>query len=332
VVNVFNDTAKREEMPGVAAVINNHKVTVRELAEECVARHGTEVLEGTISRRLLEQALKQRNITVSQQDVDAEVARAALAMGQKTADGMPNVEKWLELVTKEQGLPLDAYMRDSVWPSVALKKLAGEVKITNEDLQKGFEANYGTRVRCRAIVLANQRKAQEVWEKARGLTAEDFGKLAAEYSVEASSKALQGKVPPIQRHGGQPLLEKEAFSLKPGELSSIIQAGDKYVILFCEDYTKPTNVNFAEVKQDIYSDIFEKKQRIAMAEEFNRLRESAQIDNFLAGTTQSPNKKASHTAEVPSRAAAGLGGTRKPANRNTAATAQGTRRTAAERK
>ena len=125
----------------------------------------TEVLEGTISRRLLEQALKQRNTTVSQQDVDAEVACAALAMGQKTADGMPDVEKWLELVTKEQGLPLDAYMRDSVWPSVALKKLAGEVKITNEDLQKGFEANYGTRVRCRAIVLANQRKAQEVWEK-----------------------------------------------------------------------------------------------------------------------------------------------------------------------
>ena len=253
-------------------------------------RHGTEVLEGTISRLLLEQALKQRNTTVKLQDVDAEVC-AALAMGQKTADGMPDVEKWLELVTKEQGLPLDAYMRDSVWPSVALKKLAGEVKITNEDLQKGFEANYGTQVRCCFIVLANQRKAQEVWGKARGLTAEDFGKLAAEYSVEASSKALQGKVPPIQRHGAQPLLEKEAFSLKPGELSSIIQAGDKYVILFCEDYTKPTNVSFTEVKQDIYSDIFEKKHGIAMAEEFNRLRESAQIDNFLAGTTVAKQRR-----------------------------------------
>ena len=36
VVNVYNDAAKREEMPGVAALINNHKVTVRELAEECV--------------------------------------------------------------------------------------------------------------------------------------------------------------------------------------------------------------------------------------------------------------------------------------------------------
>jgi len=333
VVNVYNDAVKREQMPGVAAVINDHKVTVRELAEECVERHGVEVLEGTISRRLLEQALKQRNATVSQVEIDNEVARAAMAMGQKTADGKPDVQKWLEIVTKEQGLPLDVYLRDSVWPSVALKKLAGEVKITNEDLQKGYEANYGKRVRCRAIVLANQRRAQEVWEKAREqLTPEYFGKLAEEYSVEPSSKALQGKVPPIQRHGGQPLLEKEAFSLKPGELSSIVQVGDKYVILFCESYTEPTTVSFAEVKQDIYNDIFEKKQRVAMADEFNRLKELAQIDNFLAGTTQSPNKKASHTTAAPSGAAAGMGDAQSSASRKGAHMAEGRRQTAGVRK
>jgi parvulin-like peptidyl-prolyl isomerase len=297
VVNVYNDPTKRAQMPGVAATINGHKITIRELAEECLARHGTEVLEGTISRRLLEQALKQRKLTVSQGDLDAEIARAALAMGQKTPEGKPDVAKWLAIIRDEQGLSLDVYQRDSVWPSVALKKLTGEVKVGNEDLQKGYEANYGMRVRCRAIVLNNQRHAQEVWEKARAnLTPEYFGQLAAEYSVEASSKALQGKVPPIQRHGGQPLLEKEAFTLKPGELSSIVQVGDKYVILFCEGHTEPTQVGFNEVKQDIYNDIYEKKQRIAMADVFNQLKDSAQIDNFLAGTTQSPNKKAGHAA------------------------------------
>ena len=147
-------------------------------------------------------------------------------------------------------------------------------------------------------------KAQEAWEKARAeLSVETFGRLAEEYSVEASSKALQGKVPPIQRHGGQPLLEKEAFSLQPGEMSSIVQVGDKFVILFCEGYTDPTNVSFAEVKQDIYNDIHEKKQRIAMADVFNQLKESAQVDNFLAGTVQSPTKKASHNTAATAREA-----------------------------
>jgi hypothetical protein len=299
VVNVFNDRAKSAQMPGVAATINGRKITLHELAEECLARHGVEVLEGTISRRLLEQELARKKLTVTQADLDAEIARAALAMGFKTADGKPDVSKWLANVSQEQGLSLEVYRRDSVWPSVALKQLAGEVKITKDDLQKGYEANYGTRVRCRAIVLANQRKAQEVWEQARGnLSLEFFGQLAEEYSIEPSSKALQGKVPPIQRHGGQPLLEKEAFSLKPGELSSIVQVGDKYVILFCEGFTKPTAVSFDEVRQDIANDIKEKKQRIAMAEVFNQLKDSATIDNFLAGTTQSPNKKASHTTPV----------------------------------
>jgi len=34
-------------------------------------------------------------------------------------------------------------------------------------LERGYEANYGPKVRCRAIVLNNQRRAQEVWDKAR---------------------------------------------------------------------------------------------------------------------------------------------------------------------
>ena len=145
IVNVYNDPQLSRQMPGVAATIYDRKITMRELGEECIERHGIEVLEGAISRRLLEQALKQRNQTVTQDDIDSEIARAALAMGQKTADGRPDTQAWIEMVTKEQGLPYEIYFRDSVWPSVALKILAGDVPITEEDLQKGFEANYGKR-------------------------------------------------------------------------------------------------------------------------------------------------------------------------------------------
>jgi parvulin-like peptidyl-prolyl isomerase len=309
IVNVYNDPQLSRQMPGVAATIYDRRITMRELGEECISRHGVEVLEGAISRRLLEQSLKQRNITVTQQDIDDEIARAALAMGQKTNDGQPDIQAWTEMVTKEHGVPYEVYLRDSVWPSVALKKLAGDVVITEEDLQKGFEANYGKRARCRAIVMTNQRKAQEVWELARqNPTVDHFGKLAEEYSVEPSSKALQGKVPPIQRYGGQPLVEKEVFSLKPGELSSIVQLGDKYLIFFCEGFTKPTQVSFDEVRDDIFNDIHEKKQRLAMAEQFSRLKEASQIDNFLAGKTQSPAKPASHSEAPRTGSAAGKAG------------------------
>ena len=139
---------------------------------------------------------------------------------------------------------------------------------------------------------------------ARTPNVETFGNLAEEYSVEASSKALQGKVPPIQRHGGQPLLEKEAFSLQARRNVEHCAVGRQVRDLLLRGSTPSRrSVSFNEVKQDIYNDIHEKKQRIAMAEVFNQLKESAQIDNFLAGNTQSPNKRASHSAAAPPSAA-----------------------------
>jgi parvulin-like peptidyl-prolyl isomerase len=179
-----------------------------------------------------------------------------------------------------------------VWPSAALKKLTGSsIQVTNEDVQKGFEANYSERVRCRAIVLSNMRKAQEVWAKAReNPSAEYFGDLAAEYSIEPSSKSLRGEVPPIRKFGGQPQLEEVAFGLNPGELSGIIQLGNQFVILKCEGRTEPVAVKLEEVRDILYQDIFEKKLRLAMGQKFDDIRSKARIDNFLAGTSQAPDR------------------------------------------
>ena len=97
-------------------------------------------------------------------------------------------------------------------------------------------------------------------------------------------------MPPIRRYGGQPQLEDVAFELQPGELSGIIQLGDKFVILKCEGRTEPVEVNPQEVREILHQDIFEKKLRMAMSEKFEEIRAKARIDNFLAGTSQSPDR------------------------------------------
>jgi parvulin-like peptidyl-prolyl isomerase len=303
VENVLNDPAKHSKMPGVAAVINGQTITLGQLAEQCIDRHGPEVLEGTINRKLIELACAKQKITVSEAELDREIVAAAEASVPPKADGSPDVEAYLKLVSQEEEIPAEAYRRDTVWPTVALRKLVGEkVEVSEEDLQKGYEANYGPRVRCLAIVLDNLHRAQEVWEMARkNPTAEYFGELAAQYSIEPGSRALRGEVPPIQRHGGEPLLEKEAFSLKPGELSGVVQVGTRYVILLCQGRTQPVGVSFAEVREEIYRHVFEKKQRLAMAKYFQQLQESATIDNYLAGTSQSPKQPAGpkRTPKIP---------------------------------
>ena len=291
VENVLNDPAKSAARPGVAALVNGQPVATEQVRGVCLERHGTEVLEILVTRRLIEQALTRERQQVVQADIDAEIARAAESMGFKRPDGQPDADAWLKHVTGAEKVPLRHYLEDVVWPSVALKKLVGGVPVLQDDLDKAFAATFGPRCKCRVIVLDNQRRAQEVWQLARqNPTLENIGNLAETYSVDPTTKSLRGEVPPIRRWGGQPALEREAFALKPGELSGVVQVADRFMVLFCEGYTEPAQVSFAEVRDELHADLFEKKQRIEMARYFTHLRESAAIDNLLAGTSQSPTR------------------------------------------
>jgi parvulin-like peptidyl-prolyl isomerase len=300
VVYVWGDPAKQKQMPGVAALVGNETISISELAQECMDRYGEEVLEGTINRTMIEVECNKKGIAVTEADMNDEIARAALLGIKPKRDGSPDIDAWMKTVTEEQGMTVDAYRRDIVWPSAALRKLAGEkINVTEEDLRKGFEANFGPRVRCLAIVLNNQRKAFEVFEKARKKnTSEYFGELAAQYSIEPSTQSMHGEVPPIKKYGPQPLLEEKAFALKPGELSEIIQMGDKFVLLRCEGYTEPIGVKFDEVKEEIRRDLIEKKLNLKMAGYFDNLQASSSIRNFLTGKNHEPQQSAVPDAEM----------------------------------
>jgi len=292
VENVLNDQARSAAQPGVAALVNGEPIALDRVREICLERHGAEVLEILITRKLLEQSLSAGKHVIAQPDIDSEIARAAESMGFKKPDGTPDQTAWIERVTREENVPLRHYLEDVVWPTVALKKLVGSVPVTTDDLDRAYAATFGPRARCRIIVLDNQRRAQEVWHLARqNPTPEHVGMLAEQYSVDPTTKALRGEVPPIRRWGGQPTLEKEAFALKPGELSGVVQVADRFMVLYCEGFTEPARVTPAEARDELYADIFEKKQRIEMARHFTHLREGAAIDNFLAGTSQSPVRK-----------------------------------------
>ncbi|MEO2046289.1 MAG: peptidylprolyl isomerase [Pirellulales bacterium] len=285
--NVYNDTRLRETMPGVVATVNGDRITMRELGKECMLRHGEEVLEIEISQMLLQQALDVAGQTVTDDDLEAEVRHAAELAGVVDQQDRADLEQWFKTVLAEQQISRKQYLRDSVWPSAALKKLtASSIVVDKVDIDKGFAANYGERVRCLAIVLGEMRRAQEVWNKARkNPTPEYFGDLAEQYSIEPTSKSLRGEVPPIQRFGGQKRLEQVAFGLQPGQLSGIVQMGDKYIILRCEGRTERIEIDQEEVREILGKDIYEKKLRMAMSEKFESIREQSRVDNYLAGTS-----------------------------------------------
>ncbi len=290
VVKVLHDPAAEKQYPGVAAIINGQQVTIASVAAECVKRHGEAVLDGEINRKLLSQSLKQAGKTVTQQDIDEEIGRAAVSYGYVRDNGAADVEAWMEVVLSQGETTRELYIEDSVWPSIALKKLVEDkVKLTPQDIEHGFASAFGPRAEVLAVVLSDQRTAQKVWELARdNPTDEFFGQLASQYSIEPTSASNFGKVPPIRQYGGQASIEREAFAMKPGELSGIIATGDKYIIMRSQGFTKPIVDDIEAVRSELERDLLDKKINIAMGLKFDELKNAADIDNFFAASKDTP--------------------------------------------
>jgi hypothetical protein len=63
-------------------------------------------------------------------------------------------------------MTLSQYLRDQVWPRLALVRLVKDrVKVTDEDLDKAFEANFGEKVDVRMLTVVERRKAEEIWKQ-----------------------------------------------------------------------------------------------------------------------------------------------------------------------
>lgn len=283
ITTVHGKPELERQYPGVAAIVNQQAIQMDVYDNACVKRFGKKILDGEINRKLIEGALAKAQLQVTQPEIDQEIRRAAEYFGFVKTDGSADIPQLLQSIEQDDNMTPELYVRDVIWPTVALKKLtAGQVQVTEEDIQKGFDANYGPRAEVLAIVLSNQRTAQQVWEMARNNPSEQFfGELASQYSVEDSSRSNFGKVPPLRRGGGQPTLEKAAFDLQPGALSGIVEVNGRYVILKSQGFTKPvvSGLNQA-IRAELFREIEEKKHRIAMDQCLNKLRDDAQIVDF----------------------------------------------------
>lgn len=281
----------------VVAEINGEKITRRQLAEELIESHGKEQLDLMVNRRLIEQACKTKKVIVSQVDVENEIKKKLKALNLSR-------KEYIERVLAPQDITFSQHIRDTIWPAVALKKMVQDsVEVTEEDMKKAFEANYGEKVECRILVVVEQKRAQDLWEevnKIKGLEERvaKFEDLCKTYSIDQATRALGGKAQPINRHTANPDIEKMAFNLKPGELSKIVQVptGDPQMpsgnlILLCVQRIPPrtdislealANEATRETVRDILrQDIYEKKLRAEVTNLYLALRKNARVDNYL---------------------------------------------------
>lgn len=314
VINVIGDPDLSKQYPNVAALIDSKPVYLDAVLEMCLKLYAEQDLNTMISIALVRQECKKVGVEVTDQDVATDVWIHAAETTFPLQDGSPNVKAYLKSELAKYNTNEESYKKTIVWPSVALRKLSeGMVKVTDEDIQKSFEANYGESVQCLGIVLGDERRARDVWQKARTMPAKEnrsledvFGELAASYSIEPDGKQMRGRIAPIVRNGGYPELEEEAFSLKPGEMSQVIQVdASTFVILYCQEIIPAREVTLADVKDQIVSQL-RKMREVTAAGEFyaNVVKRSTIVDNLTKQTISPVNETASNRAGREARVAA----------------------------
>jgi foldase protein PrsA len=283
------DQAGRATMGAAAnrqplARVNGELISYDTVAAECMQRYGMEVLESFVNRTIIHQACARQGIEIREDEVRAEIIKIA-----KKFDIDP--QNWLRVIQTERHLSPLQYEQDVIWPMLALKQLAGkDITVTEEEMQRIFVRDYGERVKARMIMCDKLHRAQEAWNLVKQ-DPQNFGKIAREKSIDPTSKSLDGQIQPIRRFAGNENLEQEAFKLKDGEISGIIDVSapeaPRYVILLCEGHTIPIvkSINDPGIREEVLKQLQEEKTQVAVAKVFERLKKEAQVDNFLANTS-----------------------------------------------
>ena len=127
-------------------------------------------------------------------------------------------------------------------------------------------------VRARHILVENEQKAREIFEKiAHG---DDFAKLAKEHSKDPGSKERGGDLGYFGKGMMVPQFEEAAFKIAKGEVSQPIQTQFGWHIIKVEDRRKSEPPTFDSVKAQILASLVHRKaQEVA-----GSLRKSAKIE------------------------------------------------------
>jgi parvulin-like peptidyl-prolyl isomerase len=255
----------------VATYSGNKTITREELGEYLIHRYGTEKLDLLINRIILEKACAARKITVSSEEIEA---------GFKQDLKNLNVTKAVfqkEFLSK-YGKNLVEWREDVVRPKLLMTKLCKErVKVSDADIKKAFEAHFGEKLECRIILWPTDQAKYALTEYAKLRDSDKEFTNAAKRQASPSLAAEGGKIPTFGHYSlGDENLEREAFKLQPGEVSSLIGTPQGQVMLKVDKRIPPdTKKKLEQEKAALYQEVFDRMLQQEMQVVFKELREKA---------------------------------------------------------
>lgn len=252
-----------------------------------------EILQGLIHAELLYQESEGKGVRVEEAAIDEQLNRMKKRLG--------NEDKFKTELTRMN--ISEAQLRSQIKRSLVIQKFIVKQFIekataSTQEVRAYYDSHpYSFKrpelVRASHILIkidpqADESQRAETRKKIEQILhrvqqGEDFATLAKEFSQDPSS-TKGGDLGYFSRGQMVKPFEEAAFALTPGEVSDLVETRFGYHLIKVFDKKEETTIPYEDIKERIERYVKDKKVETEVGRYVQRLRESAEIETFLAET------------------------------------------------
>ncbi|UQZ36366.1 peptidylprolyl isomerase [Paenibacillus sp. PK3_47] len=257
------------------ATVNGTDITKAQLYDKLVEAGGEATLQNLITTTLVGQEAKKANVTVTDADIDAEIADLTEQFGGEDALNSALAQSSMTIDDLKKQMPLQVEIR---------KILEPQVTVTDEEITKYYDENKATlnqeaEVQASHILVATKEEADAIVKQlAEGA---DFAALAAEKSTDTGSKDNGGDLGFFKKGDMVPEFSDAAFALKVGETSGAVKSDYGYHIIKVTDRKEAKEYTLEEKKEEIKDTLTSQKVSEMSTTWLQDLTANAKITNTL---------------------------------------------------
>ncbi|SNB44924.1 peptidylprolyl isomerase [Geobacter sp. DSM 9736] len=251
--------------------------------------------EGALEQMIAAEVLYQAGVKQAPKDVE-KLADEKVAQGKARFPSQEEFEKALNANSLTEKELKELTRKDIIINNLVEKEVASRITVPDSEAEKFYKENIDKfkrpeSIKASHILVGVDSKAsaedkKKAREKADGLLKKikeggDFAVLAKENSTCPSS-AQGGDLGYFGKGQMVPPFEKAAFSLKPGEVSDVVETQFGYHIIKLTEKKEAETAKFSDEKDKIKEYLKNQKMQQAVAEYITELKGKAKVERMEA--------------------------------------------------
>ncbi|WP_342565893.1 peptidylprolyl isomerase [Paenibacillus sp. FSL R7-0345] len=280
---------QKDDSSTAVATVNGSDITKAQLYDKLVEAGGETTLQNLITTTLVDQEAKKANITVTDEDINAEIEDLKTQFGGEDALNAALAQSSMTLDDLKAQMPLQVEIR---------KLLEPKVTVTDEDVSTYFNENKATfnqeeEVQASHILVATKEEADAIVKQLK--EGADFATLAKEKSSDTGSKDKGGDLGFFKKGDMVTEFSDAAFALKVGETSGAVKSDYGYHVIKVTDRKEAHEYTLEEKKEEIKKTLISQKVSEMSSTWLQDLTTNATITNTL---TDEPEASATPAASA----------------------------------